>query len=66
MLFIGYNHFYRSVVFLIGYLKMQGCLLGLEFAGLDSTGQRVMGLLSAKGTYHFSHFNVDSSSVTVI
>ncbi|CAF3688455.1 unnamed protein product [Adineta steineri] len=32
-----------------GYLKMQGCLLGLEFAGLDSTGQRVMGLLSAKG-----------------
>ncbi|CAF3471296.1 unnamed protein product [Rotaria socialis] len=32
-----------------GYLKMQGCLLGLEFSGLDSSGQRVMGLLSAKG-----------------
>ncbi|UJR30710.1 hypothetical protein I4U23_018230 [Adineta vaga] len=32
-----------------GYLKMQGCLLGLEFAGLDSTGKRIMGLLSAKG-----------------
>ena len=28
---------------------MQGCLLGLEFAGLDSSNQRVMGLLSAKG-----------------
>ncbi|CAF3963829.1 unnamed protein product [Rotaria sp. Silwood2] len=32
-----------------GYLKMQGCLLGLEFSGLDSSGQRIMGLLSAKG-----------------
>jgi hypothetical protein len=28
---------------------MQGCLLGLEFSGLDSSNQRVMGLLSAKG-----------------
>jgi len=28
---------------------MQGCLLGLEFSGLDSSGERVMGLLSAKG-----------------
>lgn len=28
---------------------MQGCLLGLEFSGLNSSGQRVMGLLSAKG-----------------
>ncbi|CAF4521555.1 unnamed protein product, partial [Rotaria magnacalcarata] len=34
---------------MLGYLKMQGCLLGLEFSGLDSSGQRVMGLLSAKG-----------------
>ncbi|CAF5103599.1 unnamed protein product, partial [Rotaria sp. Silwood1] len=32
-----------------GYLKLQGCLLGLEFSGLDSSGQRIMGLLSAKG-----------------
>ena len=32
-----------------GYLKMQGCLLGLEFAGVNSSNERVMGLLSAKG-----------------
>ncbi|CAF3463515.1 unnamed protein product [Rotaria sp. Silwood1] len=32
-----------------GYLKLQGCLLGLEFSGLDSSDQRIMGLLSAKG-----------------
>ncbi|CAF4832227.1 unnamed protein product, partial [Rotaria sp. Silwood1] len=32
-----------------GYLKLRGCLLGLEFSGLDSSGQRIMGLLSAKG-----------------
>lgn len=34
-----------------GHLKMQGCLLGLEFSGLNSSGQRVMGLLSAKGSF---------------
>jgi hypothetical protein len=41
----------------IGYLKMQGCLLGLEFSGLDSAGQRVMGLLSAKGKIPYFHFS---------
>lgn len=30
---------------------MQGCLLGLEFSGVDSSGKRVMGLLSAKGLF---------------
>jgi hypothetical protein len=34
---------------------MQGCLLGLEFSGLDSSGQRVMGLLSAKGEIEYIH-----------
>jgi len=36
---------------------MQGCLLGLEFSGLDSAGQRVMGLLSAKGKIPYFHFS---------
>lgn len=30
---------------------MQGCLLGLEFSGVDSSGQRLMGLLSARGEH---------------
>jgi hypothetical protein len=41
------------VFFFAGYLKMQGCLLGLEFSGVDSSGQRIMGLLSAKGTIRY-------------
>ncbi|CAF1684574.1 unnamed protein product [Didymodactylos carnosus] len=28
---------------------MHDCLLGMEFAGIDSSGHRIMGLLSAKG-----------------
>ncbi|UJR12471.1 hypothetical protein I4U23_016646 [Adineta vaga] len=32
-----------------GYLKLQDCLLGLEFAGLNSNDERIIGLLSAKG-----------------
>ena len=40
-----------TFLFCVGYLKMQGCLLGLEFSGLDSAGQRMMGLLSARGTF---------------
>jgi hypothetical protein len=35
----------------VGYLKMHDCLLGLEFAGINTSGQRVMGLLSAKGQF---------------
>ena len=31
-----------------GHGTKMGCLLGMEFAGRDSTGQRVMGLLPAK------------------
>jgi hypothetical protein len=48
-----------SFFFFIGYLKMQGCLLGLEFSGMNSSGQRVMGLLSAKGKiqYFYSYIN---------
>jgi hypothetical protein len=37
----------------VGHLKMQGCLLGLEFSGVDSSGQRIMGLLSAKGKIRY-------------
>ena len=34
---------------MLGDLASQGCLLGMEFSGTDESGNRVMGLLPAKG-----------------
>jgi len=34
---------------MLGDLASQDCLLGMEFAGRDESGKRVMGLLAAKG-----------------
>ena len=38
-----------------GGLANQDCLLGMEFSGLDSAGNRVMGLVPAK----VRHFNLE-------
>ncbi|XP_064637682.1 fatty acid synthase-like isoform X2 [Lineus longissimus] len=32
-----------------GHMAMQDCILGMEFSGRDTSGQRIMGLLAAKG-----------------
>lgn len=37
------------IVHCVGDLALQQCMLGMEFSGRDPIGQRVMGLLPAKG-----------------
>lgn len=41
--------FFLLVIMCAGEPALQHCLLGMEFSGRDPKGQRVMGLLPAKG-----------------